>query len=289
MRGVRRDAGPQQDSYGVSMPEYLSVVCASASAPHSVDWLGELRNLELTRIGEFLPPSGRVLDFGAGAGHQALRLQELGFEVDAVDLESWAHLEKRVFPVRSYDGGTLPFSDAEFDIVISSNVLEHVDSLHQVLAELARVLKPDGLMLHILPSASWRLWTTLAEFPAAPRNLLRGLLSGPTGRRAQAGMSRLQWTLLQLAWPIRPFLLRPHGTGGSALTELWTFSRSSWVRRFESQRYEVLQVKPLRFWYTGENLLGPRLTVSRRTRLSAWLGSATILYVIRSGSRRAAL
>jgi SAM-dependent methyltransferase len=269
------------------MVEYLSVSRADTSLPRSVDWLGEVRDVELARIREFLPSSGRVLDFGAGAGHQALRLQELGFEVEAVDLESSPHLEEQVFPVRGYDGRTLPFADAQFDIVMSSNVLEHVDPLSPVMAELTRVLKPDGLMLHILPSASWRLWTTLAEFPAAPRNLVRGLRSGPTGHRAQAGMSRLNWTLMQLVWPIRPFLFRPHGTGGNALTELWTFSRSSWVRRFTSQRYVVLQVKPLRFWYTGERLLAQRLSVARRTGMSAWLGSATILYVIRARSRSA--
>jgi len=268
------------------MPEYLPVARASADVSLPVDWVQQVRDLELVRVREFLPASGRVLDFGAGGGEQAIRLQELGFEVDAVDLESSPHREKRLFPVRCYDGRTLPFADGHFDAVMSSNVLEHVDDLPLVLSELARVLRPDGLMLHILPSASWRLWTTLAEFPAAPRNLVRGVLSGPTGRRAHAGMSRLQWTLLQLAWPIRPFAFRPHGARGNALTELTSFSRSAWVRRFNSLRYEVLHVKPLRFWYTGEVLLGPRLSLTRRTRMAAWLGSATILYVLRVAPRR---
>jgi len=266
------------------MLEYLSVARAAARVPLGVDWLREVRDLELSRIGQFLPPSGRVLDFGAGAGQQALRLQELGFKVDAVDLESSPHLEQQVFPIRSYDGRTLPFPDAHFDLVLSSNVLEHVHDLPQVLSDLARVLKPGGVMLHILPSVSWRLWTSLAEFPAAPRNLVRGLLGGPTGRRA--GMSRLQWVLLQLAWPLRPFLFRPHGARGNALTELWTFSRASWVRRFTALRCEVLRIEPLRFWYTGEILLGPRLSIARRTRVSSWLGSATILYVVRPASSR---
>jgi SAM-dependent methyltransferase len=267
------------------MVHYSSVARGLAGVGLSVDWLQEVRNLEVSRIREFLPPSGRVLDFGAGAGQQALRLQELGFEVEAVDLESSPHLEKGVFPIRRYNGHTLPFTAGHFDAVMSSNVLEHVHDLSHVLSDLARVLKPGGCMLHILPSASWRLWTTLAEFPAAPRNLVRGLLSGPTGRRA--GMSRLQWTLLQLAWPIRPFTLRPHGAHGNALSELWTFSLSSWVRRFSSQGYEVLHVNPLSVWYTGEMLLGPRLSLARRTRMSAWFGSATILYVVRPGSRHA--
>ena len=80
------------------MLEDLSVARTGASRPRSVDWLPEVRNVELARIREFLPASGRVLDFGAGAGHQALRLQELGFDVEAVDLESSPHLEERSFP-----------------------------------------------------------------------------------------------------------------------------------------------------------------------------------------------
>jgi len=229
----------------------------------------------------YLPPTGRMLDFGAGPGHQALRLERLGFEVEAVDVESSAYAQQRVFPVRVYDGRALPFHDRDFDAVLSSNVLLQIRDLAGTLTELTRVLKRGGVMLHVMPSASWRWWTTLAEFPAAPRNALRGLRHGPVGGWARGGISRRRWTIMQLGWAVRPLLFRPLGVRGCALTELWTFSARGWSLRFAALGYEVTHVAPLHLWYTGEMLLGARLSLSSRARLSAWLGSSATLYVIR--------
>lgn len=53
-------------------------------------------------------------------------------------------------------GEQLPYPNAHFDAVISSNVLEHVDNPIQVLAEAIRVLKPGGHLQFIVPNyGSW--------------------------------------------------------------------------------------------------------------------------------------
>lgn len=247
-----------------------------------LQFLNVIRDDELRRARKFLPPTGRILDFGAGAGHQARQLQQLGFAVEAVDIESSAYAGSRVFPVRTYDGRRLPFPDRCFDVVLSSSVLNQLQlvDISRALTELSRVLKDGGTMLHVMPSTSWRLWTTLAGFPAAPRNALRGLLSEPMGRWAHSGISRRRWRLMQLGWILRPFMLRAQGATGSALTELWTFRRVAWSRRFAAHGCKVVHMEPLRLWYTGELLLGARLPLAWRARLSAWLGSSAILYVI---------
>lgn len=50
----------------------------------------------------------------------------------------------------------LPYPDATFDVCISQQVFEHVQNKREVFTEIARVLKPNGLGLHILPS-KWYL------------------------------------------------------------------------------------------------------------------------------------
>lgn len=246
-------------------------------------FLGAIRGCELGAICCHLPAHGRILDFGAGPGQQSLQLRDMGFDVAAVDVADSAYETQRVFPVQTYDGKVLPFPDRHFDAVISSNVLEHVPDLRQTLRELNRVLKPGGLMVHVMPTATWRLWTTLAEFPAAPRNALRGLRAVPGGRRgARAPIAPWRWKLLQTGWLVRPLLFRPHGASGTALGELWTFSRPRWKRIFAGEGFEIVEVKPLMLWYTGEILTGPRLSLESRKRAARRLGSSTAMYVVKA-------
>ena len=46
----------------------------------------------------------------------------------------------------------LPFADNTFDFVFSDQVLEHVQDHNLAFAEIARVMKPGGISLHIFPA-----------------------------------------------------------------------------------------------------------------------------------------
>ena len=50
-----------------------------------------------------------------------------------------------------YDGKKLPFKDSSFDYIFSSEVLEHVFNINEIMSELNRVLKINGKMLITLP------------------------------------------------------------------------------------------------------------------------------------------
>jgi SAM-dependent methyltransferase len=91
----------------------------------------------------------RVMDLGCGAGDSVDLFRGLNPEVNwvGVDVEDSPEVSGRTradAEFVTFDGQRLPFEDASFDLVYCKQVLEHVESPHELLREVARVLKPGG-------------------------------------------------------------------------------------------------------------------------------------------------
>lgn len=253
----------------------------------SNEYLHAVREFELDRVLCEFPPVDRgeapprVLDLGAGTGHQAALLQSMGYRVTAVDLPASDYASHRVFPVIDYDGRALPLPDGMFDVVFSSNVLEHVQDIVTLLREVHRVLGPDGVAIHILPTPAWRWWTTFVHYPWV---LLRAwqVLSGSGSRRGGVGAGDGQvpsrrrigsWSAL--LWP------RRHGERGTTLTEPYYYGERWWRATFAAAGFYTEASYPVGLFYTGGMLLAERLPMRRRVALARWLGSACRVYVLR--------
>ncbi|NIN68390.1 MAG: methyltransferase domain-containing protein, partial [Anaerolineae bacterium] len=89
-------------------------------------FLEEIRKYELERVMPFLLRGSSILEIGGGAGWQAKMLAERGFTVVSIDVAGSQYEEYRLWPVQVYDGKHIPFPDNRFDVVFSSNVLEHI-------------------------------------------------------------------------------------------------------------------------------------------------------------------
>lgn len=97
----------------------------------------------------------RVLDVGCGGGYLTEALAAAGATVSGVDLSSstieaarrHAAAAGQTIDYRAADATALPFSDGAFDVVLSSDFLEHVsDRLDAVIAEQVRVLRAGGVL-----------------------------------------------------------------------------------------------------------------------------------------------
>lgn len=116
--------------------------------------------------------AGKVLDFGCGAGVLLPVLLGMKAEVSACDLElSYASRLARERGWRDIDWRTgldslKELAPATFDTIICLDVLEHVDSLPEVVAEFVRLLKPDGRLIVSGPTESilYRAGRRLAGF-----------------------------------------------------------------------------------------------------------------------------
>jgi len=247
----------------------------------NLEHLKAIRSAEIDTIAARFKPGVRVLELGAGTGAQSLDLAQRGFDVVAIDLPTSNYADAREFPVIDYDGRTIPFPDQSFDVVFSSNVLEHVRDLDAFHAETQRVLKPGGVCLHVLPTDVWRFWTTISAFPAAPKYLWQ-LAPDLVPRRIRwSELIRLVRTGLRaIALATLPFRQRRHGERGNILTEQYYFRPEWWRRNFRAHGFEIVDDAPMGLFYTGHMVL-PSLSFERRRQLARTLGSACHLFELR--------
>ncbi len=97
----------------------------------------------------------KLLDYGFGSGNNLTLFCDIGFDVYGLEVSQAAKdmsLKKLgpSFPadqlIVTQDRGSLPYTDNMFDVVVSWQVLYYnsLESLHDVLSELHRVIKPGG-------------------------------------------------------------------------------------------------------------------------------------------------
>lgn len=110
-----------------------------------------------------LPPGGTVLDIGCGSALVADRLRHETAHYVGVDFGAHhVSYARRRLPVDAplrvsigrCDGEALPFRDHVFDVIVMSEVIEHLLRPERAVWEVARVLKPGGAFIMTTNNAS---------------------------------------------------------------------------------------------------------------------------------------
>ena len=102
--------------------------------------------IEILRHVGHLEHGALVLSIGCRNRIEPDLLGRAGWRVTATDLFPMAR------GIRCADMCALPFTDSSFSAVVASHVLEHAHDPDQALREVARVLRPGGLL--------WAAWPT---------------------------------------------------------------------------------------------------------------------------------
>jgi SAM-dependent methyltransferase len=183
-----------------------------------------------------------ALELGAGDGGQSVTISKFCDRLICTEKDEKSHawlgqsiLERRLANVEYCicDAQDLSrFPDNSFDLVFSSNVLEHIPDVDRCLRQCLHVLKGDGLMLHTMPNRWWKVFN--------------------------AGLNMVK--------------MKPpgiHGVSKSQYQEFIAFGARVWSRRIESQGFQVTEIIGLPFYVGHGPSFIPIIKAGNALHLSA--------------------
>lgn len=217
----------------------------------------------------------RILDIGCGSGRHTAAAYDLkkgsviGADPSFKDLQQagarldlharWTPRRRGAWSLAAADISRLPFRDGSFDVVICSEVLEHVADHHRAVQESIRVLKP-GCQLVVSVPRRWPetiCWALSRRYRQTPGGHVRIFNVRRLTRQIQAG-GMVLW--------------RTH-FAHSLHTPYW------WLKCLLGiERQDVLPVAAYHRLLAWDMMQKPRLTRRLETWLNPLLGKSVVLY-----------
>ncbi|MDE0146826.1 MAG: methyltransferase domain-containing protein [Rhodospirillaceae bacterium] len=178
-----------------------------------------------------------ALEIGAGDGLQSEKLALRCGQMICSDIDRrrWDKRQERSIPsnishvlLNATDLSSFP--DDSFDLVYSSNVLEHVKEIDLCLGEIHRVMKPTGVGVHSMPSRHWKFFNSLFR------------------------LSRLR-------------LPKVHGVERTNFGEFVEFGLTRWLERLERSGFEIEEILGMPFYHGDQGRCSSVIVAGNRLRL----------------------
>lgn len=231
-----------------------------------ISWWQLIRTNELSTALEFFPSKKnlKILEIGGRDGHQAELISKNGYNVTSIDINP---IYPQFYPVQKGTINKLNFEENSFDIIFSSNMLQEIHNIEEAFIEMKRVLKKNGIIIHIVPSSWWSLITNFWHYCFIPKYLIRSkrfqhvlnldIKKEHNNNVQEEKVSSSKKNLKRL-------FFHPLGVNPSFMHEIVYFSSWYWKKLFKQNGLKVVDKRNCQFVYSGYAVFRFKLIKLRR-------------------------
>jgi SAM-dependent methyltransferase len=177
-----------------------------------------------------------------------------------------------------------PFDEAQFDIVFSNHVVEHIGDIDSAFEELRRIGKPDCIYAFSVPTNIWLLLSIPAEYYDKARSLVRkisSILCSKKVRRSQNSNAR-RCDETRATRFVRKLGFSGHGVHSGFLDCYRSFTIKNWRQLFSQNGFSILKTEPLLLYGASQFPVIPTLRVNLLNRLNI---CSSVLFVMEKKDR----
>jgi len=219
------------------------------------EWLHFIRYQETIPVLKLLPDGSKILEIGGGDGYIASMFSKEGHDITSIDLNPRFPSS---FPVEKMSADHLIYPEQSFDVIFSSNVLEHIKDLPPVIKEMQRVAKEDALFVFVLPTPAWRLISSFFFIFKLFRIIFLKLFNYCFRKRSKTVVADnnvhdnpIELENVSFLKKIKRLILHPHGEYYSFLHEIYYFSSFRWKLLFKKNGFNIISYKRGPLFYSG--------------------------------------
>tara|TARA_B100001142_G_C14090406_1_gene561051 strand:+ start:29 stop:802 length:774 start_codon:yes stop_codon:yes gene_type:complete len=216
-------------------------------------WWQKIRIDELETALEIFPnrKNLKILEIGGRDGFQANIISKKGHKVTSIDINP---LSPQIHLVQKGDITKLNFEDDSFDLIYSSNMLQEIHNIDKAFMEMKRVLKKDGIIIHIVPSSWWSIITNFWHYCLIPKYLIK------SNKIQQIFNSKIEKNSKNKQNDKNPksskknlkkLFFHPLGANTSFIHEIFYFSEFYWKKLFNKNQFKIIERKNCPYFYSG--------------------------------------
>jgi SAM-dependent methyltransferase len=242
-------------------------------------WLHAYKEREIEKVFSACPERcfARGLELGAGDGFQSVLLSKyigslVSTEINKLILTRTSN-DSIEYATCSAEEAVGTGRQRSFDIVYSSNLLEHLIDPVSVLRGIHRIMKDDGITVHIMPAPLWKFCQVLLYVPVNVlsmiehiarergrgnrlretrfllRQLITGLRSGANTMTAQSDREAMLIGNNPESAGIRPGFIRrlllplPHGRSATNRAEFAAFRKRRWIKTLNEAGFDLIAIR----------------------------------------------